>query len=109
MVACVDRGNEMVLDVPDFNMAFGWLIDVEALMPMIFQVGSVAPDSRVMDEVAHFVKKQGKGVSEYQIVNFIRQHVPGYSVDHIMKNLVASRMIKVIGTDKLGLRVFTTP
>lgn len=108
MIACVDRGNEMVLDTVDFNTAFGWLVDVEALMPMIFQVGSVAPDSRVMDEVAHFVKKHGKGVSEYQIVNYIRQHVPGYSVDAIFKNMIAARMIKQVGVDKLGLRVYTT-
>src|SRR5262245_39261095 len=84
MVASVDRTNELVLEVEDFNRAFGWLIEVEETMPLIFQVGSVAPDSRVMDDVAHFVKKQKNGISEHLVVDFIRQHVPGYNVDNIL-------------------------
>lgn len=109
MISCIDRTNNLLLEVEDFNRAFGWLIEVERFMPFIFEVGSIAPDSRVMDEVAHFVRKQGKGVSEHLIVNFIRQQVPGYSVDHIMKNLIASRTIVMAGTNKLGLKVYTTP
>ena len=109
MVASVDRGNSLELTKDDFNTAFGWLIDMESVMPLIFQIGSVAPDSRVMDEVVHFVRHQKNGISEYKVVNFIRQQVPGYSVKVILDNLVAARLIRVIGTDKHGLRVFTTP
>jgi hypothetical protein len=109
MIASIDRTNEMVLDVQDFNKAFGWLIEAEANMPLIFEVGSVSPDSRVMDEVAHWVGKHRKGVSEHLVVNYIRERVPGYSVDAIMKTLIAARLIKAVGVDKVGLRIFTTP
>jgi hypothetical protein len=109
MIASVDRTNEMILDVVDFNTAFGWLIEVEETMPMIFQVGSVSPDSRVMDEVVHFMKQQGKGISEHLIVDFIRQQVPGYNVKNIMDTLIAARLIKVVGHNNLGLRIFTAP
>ena len=109
MVASVDRSNELLLTVEDFNRAFGWLIEVEETMSLIFEVGSVAPDSRVMDEVVHFVRRHGGGVSEHLIVNFIRERVPSYSVKNIMNNLVAARMIKSIGKNKHGLPVYTAP
>jgi hypothetical protein len=109
MISAVDRGNELQLTVADFNRAFGWLIEVEETMPMIFKVGSVAPDSRVMDEVVHFIKEHPGAVSEHLIVNFIRERVPSYAVKNIMSNLVAARMIKSVGKTKHGIPAYVVP
>jgi hypothetical protein len=109
MVACVDRTNELMLTVEDFNRAFGWLIEAEETMALIFEVGSVAPDSRVMDEVVHFIKQHRGGVSEHLVINYIRERVPSYAVTNIFKNLLAARMIKSAGTNKHGLSVYIAP
>ena len=37
MVACVDRSNDLRLEVEDFNRAMLWLLQAEKQMPLIFQ------------------------------------------------------------------------
>lgn len=106
MVACVDRGNDLVLDIQDFNRAMSWLFEAELAMPFIFKEGSVTPDSRVMDEVVHFVSEFEKGVSEHLIIGFLRERVGSNSIRNIMDALVSSREIISKDIDKSGLRIF---
>lgn len=107
MIASVDRSNELKLEVQDFNKAMGWLLEAEATMPFIFEVGSVAPDSRVMDEVVHFIKQFPGSVPEHKVVNFLRSKVSSNLVTPIMNTMVASRMIVARDIDEKGLRKFT--
>lgn len=107
MVANVDRCGDLLLDVQDFNRAMTWLLDAESRMPLIFQVGSVAPDARVMDEVCFFIKQHKGAVAEHLIVRFISERVPAYTINNVMNALQNSRMIKSIDVDpKTGLRKF---
>ena len=107
MVACVDRGNELVLRVEDFNRAMGWLLEAEATMPEIFRVGLTSSDAKVMEEIAHFVRRRGE-TSEHLIVGFARERVPAYAVKSVIDVMVNSGMIVSIGQDlKTGLRIFT--
>lgn len=109
MIASADRSNDLCLDVQDFNLAMTWLVEVELAMPNIFKEGSIVPDSRVMDEVAHFVQLQGS-VSEHLIRNFVRERVPAMHIEYIMKAMEAARLIIAKGVNpKTGLRVFTAP
>jgi hypothetical protein len=108
MVASVDRSNDLRLEVEDFNQAMTWLIEAERLMPKIFQEGAIVPDSRIMDEVAHFVKMNGK-VKEYLIYNFIRERIGAMHIKYIMEALQAARLIKPVDIDKQGVRTFTAP
>jgi hypothetical protein len=106
MISCVDRSNELVLEVQDFNRAMGWLLEAENLMHLIFQVGSVAPDSRVMDEVVHFVKRHNGPVSEYLVVNFMSQRTSSMTIRPMLETMIASRMIIPVKIDRNGMRMF---
>jgi len=109
MVSCVDRTNDLRLTVQDFNRAMAWLVEAERVMPSIFQVGAVAPDSRVMDEILYFIKQRKGGVPEHVIVNFARQKVSSYQIKSVLDTMQASRMIQSVGIDKFGMRVFIVP
>jgi ABC-type transporter Mla maintaining outer membrane lipid asymmetry ATPase subunit MlaF len=96
----------MILGVEDFNKAMSWLVEAELAMPVIFKEGSIVPDSKVMDEVAHFVKEHGE-VSEHLVRNFVRERVPAMHIKHVMEAMEAARMIVSKRVDpKTGLRVF---
>jgi hypothetical protein len=104
MVACADRGGEMLLEAKDFARAREWIIDAENWMPEIFQAGAPGLDSQAMDEIHHFVKKAGsEGVSERQIISFARLHVQ-YSQNLLgmLSVMVRAGMIAVKGVDKHG-------
>jgi hypothetical protein len=107
MIASVDRSNDLVLEVQDFNKAMGWLLEAEAQMHLIFQVGSVAPDSRIMDEVVHFVRSRGVPVNEYLVINFMRERTSAMTIKPMLETMVASRMLKTAHVDRNGLRQFT--
>jgi len=107
MIASVDRTDSLVLDVADFNRAMGWLLEAERYMPLIFQQGSISPDSRVMDEVVHFIKHHKGSVPEHMIVNFLRGRVPSNSIKPIMDAMKASKMIICHDIDNKGVGRFT--
>ena len=109
MIASVDRSNDLVLEVDDFNRAMGWLLEVESKMHYIFQVGSIAPDSRVMDEVVHFVRNRNGPVDEHLVINFIRERSSSMSVRPILETMVSSRMLVTAHVDNRGMRQFTAP
>jgi hypothetical protein len=107
MVASVDRSDSLILDVQDFNRAMGWLLEAERYMPLVFQVGSVAPDSRVIDEVVHFIKQHKGAVPEHVIVNFLRERVSSQTIRAIMETMVGSKAIICRDVDGTGQRKFT--
>lgn len=107
MIASVDRSNNLKLEVEDFNKAMGWLLEAEAKMPFIFKVGSIAPDSRIMDEVIHFVRHQKGAVAEYLVINFMRERTSAMTVRPMLETMVASRMLTIAHVDRNGLRQFT--
>ena len=107
MVASIDRSDSLMLDVTDFNRAMGWLLEAERYMSMVFQVGSVAPDSRVIDEVIHFIKQHKGAVPEHKIINFLRERVSSSAVKPIMDTMVGSKSIVCRDVDNQGLRKFT--
>jgi len=108
MIACIDRKNELMLDVEDFNRAMGWLIEAELAMPFIFQVGTITPDSRVMEDIAHFVSQHPKGLPEHLLVNFARQRVAPQAIRHVLEAMQTSKMIVAVA-DAKGSRKFTKP
>jgi len=109
MIASVDRTNDLILEVEDFNRAMGWLLQSEKQMPLIFQTGSIAPDSRVMDEVVHFVRNHKGPVDEHLIINFMRERTSSMSVRPMLDTLIGSRMIICNHINRQGMRQFTAP
>lgn len=109
MIASVDRSNNLILEVEDFNRAMGWLLEAEGQMHYIFQVGSIAPDSRVMDEVVHFIRSRKGPVDEHLVVNFMRERTSSMTVRPMLETMVSSRMIVTAHVDRTGMRQFIAP
>lgn len=109
MISSVDRSNKLLLEVEDFNRAMGWLLEAEAQMHYVFKVGSVAPDSRVMDEVVHFIQHHKGPVSEHLVINFLRERTSSMSVKPMLETMVSSRMLVCAHVDRTGLRQFIVP
>ena len=109
MISSVDRSNELILRIEDFKRAKDWLISAEATMPFIFKEGSIVPDSKVMDEIAHFVQTKGE-VSEHLVRNFASQRVPAMHIEYMMKQMEASHILVVKRVaPKTGLKTFVAP
>jgi hypothetical protein len=110
MISAVDRGNDLLLDVQDFNQAIAWLLEAEALMPLVFQTGAITQDSRVMDEIAYYIKSQKGSVSEHLVVRFASERLPVHAVRDVISVMENSKMIKAVGYDpKTTLRKFIVP
>lgn len=109
MVACVDRGQDLRIDTPDFNRAMGWLLEAEQNMSDIFKAGSTGSDGKAMDEIWHYMvlADKGTGVPERVIVNFARERVPAHSVMRVVEVMERSGMIHATHLDpKTGTRIF---
>lgn len=108
MVACVDRGDDMLLDVCDFDRAKTWLLTAETLMPDIFRAGAVAADAKAMEEIIFFIQATdlaGKGVPEHQVFRVASEKVPAQSVGRVLEVMERSGMIYACTRDeKTGLR-----
>jgi hypothetical protein len=109
MIASVDRSNDLLLEVEDFNRAMGWLLQAESQMHLIFQTGSIAPDSRIMDEVVHFVRRHKGPIDEHLVINFMRERTSSMSVKPMLETMVSSRMIVCAHVNRHGLRQFIVP
>lgn len=106
LIACLDRGNTLLLTREDFNRAMSWLTEAETYMPDIFKAGSTGADAKAMDEIWHMVMIAGK-VHEHQIVNYARERVPAHSVMRVIEVMERSNMIRAVALDKkTGMRIF---
>lgn len=115
MVACADRDNSMLVVVGDFNRAMGWLIEAELAMPSIFEMGSISEDSKIMEEIAHFVQIQcekfkDRGVSEGLIIRFASTKTNAQYVLRILDIMERSGQLKVQAHDqRTGMRTYIPP
>ena len=80
MVACVDRGQELRLTIKDFETALSWLTEAEYAMPNIFEEGLTSIDSRAIEEILDFIRRQGKPVPHHRLVHETSRRVPAYAV-----------------------------
>lgn len=111
MISAVDRGNELMLGIQDFNRAIGWMAEIEAAMPDIFAEGALSPEAKAQEDIIHFVKSSGpKGVLESRLLNFARERLPGREVRMAIELLEKSGTIIARDYDsKTGLRTYFIP
>ncbi len=102
MIACMDLGHPRMLTAEHFNIARYWLLEAETTMGDIFSLGSSSVDSRAMDDIHDFVKRQGKPIPQYQIIHFARNLVPAHSVKQILELMSLAGMIGKVGEDARG-------
>ena len=100
MVAAVDKGNRLLLTGEHFSTALSWLREAELNMGEVFEAGSTSVDARAMDEIADFIRRQGKPVPQYRIVHFARNLVPAHSVMKVLELMSLSGMIGKVGEEK---------
>ena len=96
IIACVDRGDKLIITRTDYERALGWLIEAEYSMPSLFQAGSGNADAKAMEEIAHYVKAKGQ-VEEGDLIKFATSQIPAQSLQRILDLMVGSRMIKILG------------
>lgn len=112
MVSSADRSNNMKLTVEDFNRAMGWLLEAEIAMPSIFEMGSISEDSKIMEEIAHFVQDQcskypDRGVSEGLIIRFASTKTNAQYVLRIIDIMERSGQLKVVAAEqRTGMRSY---
>lgn len=107
MIASVSRSNELIITEDDFHEAVNWLAEAEFYMPEIFKsMKSNTADGTAIDEAFYFVwaewSKSKKPVGEHQIIQFLQQRVPNYSVLRIIDLMCRSNMLKQVGANGHG-------
>lgn len=101
IVSSVDRKNELMLDITDFNRAMEWLTQAENRMPEIFTAASGGPDSKALDEILHQARMQPGGViSESRLIRIAKDLFPLNKIQDAIKTLVGSGLFVVVGVDK---------
>lgn len=100
MVASASRGNELVIQIEDYNLALNWLLEMEAALPDIFSAaGGVTADARAIEDVWYFVfttfAKEKKPIGEHRILSILKNKVPSHSIMKIIELMVRSQWIKV--------------
>lgn len=105
MVACVARTSDMRITLDDYQTALGWLLEIEAFIPDLFNSHGVAGDSAAIDDAWDFIfrayNKEGKKpVLEHRVVNFLRTKVPSHSIMKVLEVMERSGLIRgeIIGT-----------
>jgi hypothetical protein len=106
IVACVDRGQKLIITSDDSERALKWLIEAEYFMPNLFQAGAGNADAKAMEEILHFLKINGQA-GEGEILRFAINFIPAMSVARVLELMVASNQIKPIGNHpKYGTLVY---
>lgn len=109
MVASAARGNDLQIQLEDFENARGWLIEAEMMMPDIFLAGVAGGDSAAIDDTWYFVmKSHGKGVPvmDHQLIHHIRERVPAHSVVRIKEIMLMDGSLKARLDSKTGITTY---
>lgn len=102
IVHCASRSNDMVIRLEDYQSAMDMFLEAEAYMPDVFRaIRNIGSDSNVIDECYTYVyqiyHKEGKGVAEHRIVQFLSQRVPAHSVVKVLEVMLGGGMLEVDG------------
>lgn len=99
MVASISRSNELVITLEDYQTALEWLLTAEAYIPDIFSSHGIGGDAAAMEDTWHFLYqiwgKEKKPISEFRIVNYLRNKVPSHNIMKVIEIMVRSGDIKL--------------
>jgi hypothetical protein len=102
MIAYIDRGGEVngELDLRDFMLARGWLVEAEKGMPRIFDTAVGGFDSEAVEELKHYVITHGPaGADERNILRFgMRRFKYAIHVKDVVQMLIAAGEFKVVAS-----------
>ncbi len=97
MCASLSRGGDHIVTVDDYNMALGWLLELETLLPDIFKSMATGGDMRAVDECWFFVlqmtSREGKPLHEGRIVHFLMERLPAHSVSRVLEVMISAGIL----------------
>ena len=102
MVASVDTGDSLLLELQHFDRALAWLVEAEKIMPDTFDSAS-SVDSRAIEEIIFWIGD--RTVSEFQIVRFASERMPISQIQNTIKLLTGANVIRCIGS-KDGINMY---
>ena len=104
MVAAMSRGEELAIRLQDVELARGWLLEIEDLMPQIFRDMIMRSDDQVMEETFQYTfeiyMKHRLPLASSLILRFLCQRTPAEKAEKILSLMEKSGIFeRVAGTE----------
>lgn len=100
MIAAISESNDLIVTKDNFYQALSWLLEVEVMIPEIFNSVGVTDESHAINDLTYLVQKQfdktGRGVPEFFLFNFLKDRVPSYSVAKVIEVMMKSRKLEQV-------------
>lgn len=97
IVACVSDSNELTITVDHYATALSWLLEAEHYMPDLFKSLRTGGDSKVIEEVWHFVyqvwMREKKPIVSARLVNFVSERTPAHNIERIISVMVKAGLL----------------
>lgn len=99
MLSSIDRKDDLIVEVFDYERAYEWLIGMELNLPDIFRVNNAGGDSQIVEDMHHemvtkFIEQGGKPLRKSHLTNFLMSRVQTFRHDAIIKAAVAGGWFK---------------
>lgn len=110
-IACsASRSDNMVIEMEDYERAFGMLLDAEATMPEIFKAMRTESDAEVIDECYNFIiaeyLRRNRPLRENMIVWWLSERVPAMKINFILETMVRTGHLSQVGPNTAPNREF---
>jgi hypothetical protein len=110
MILSLSRSNDLVVTLEDVGGAIELLLLTEDKMKMIFNEMAVTGSMVAIEDAVDLVRSKtaaGEHCDEAQLIEVLMQRMPSTQVHALIENLLASRMIEIVGgLDVTGFRKF---
>lgn len=97
LISAASGGHPLLITLPDFQRALGWLIQAEQTMPDIFKEMVQKSDAQVIQELHMFVwgiwARDKKPVHEARLIHFLQTKVTSDKIDRILSVAVRSNIL----------------
>lgn len=91
-IACASRGDDLIINMDDYQRALDWLLEAEQMMPDIFKSFAIGGDARAMEDLYYYAIKMSyrtkKDVPEAALLEFLAARVPAHSVERVLQLMV---------------------
>lgn len=99
MALSAARGNSLIINKDDLEFSLSLMLEAETFMPEVFKGMNTPESSEVMAElynycIVHYNRSGKRPISEHMVMDFLRQKVEAHKIDHIMKHMLSTGMLK---------------
>ena len=100
MISAVDRSNELIIEVVDYQRALGWLMEAEVTMADIFKsmITKGTDGVAIIEAWDYLLTTYSRGgfkpVMEHILIRFLQNRVPLYTVPRVIETMLKSNMME---------------